>query len=97
MFYIFMYSSMHLCDFLGILVVWRMVRFSLFSFFFSFMSSKDLKLFSMLMCELLLVHSIHDAFPFSFMCLVIMIVSAIVVALLGTMLNFCVVFIFSNV
>ena len=92
-----MYSGMYLCDFLGILVVWRTVRFSLFSFFFSFMASKDLKLFSMLMCELLLVRSIHDAFPFSFMCLVMMIVSAIVVALLGDMLHFCVVFIFSNV
>ena len=77
------------------LVMWRMVRFSLFRFFFSFMSSKNLKLLSMLMCELLLVHSIRDAFQFSLMCLVMMIVSAIVVALLGDMLTFCVVFIFT--
>ena len=77
--------------------MWRTVRFSLFRLFFSFMSFKDLKLFSMLMCELLLVHSIREAFPFSFMCLVMMIVSAIVVALLGDMLHFCVVFMFSNV
>ena len=32
MFYIFMYPSMYLWDFLGILVVWRTVRFSLFRF-----------------------------------------------------------------